>query len=194
MRRVLSFVLFNLLLLPALTASAAESVLIIESSAVDKALRLQFFTDQGRYWLSNRDVCNQASLESPQTQISGGRVQLRVTFSGRFGAKSGDKCLGGGDTFEVTASGRPFYRDGRLGLEDIRIDTLSNEFYRLLLQPMMATLMPGVLDINLKEAAMQAVAGRTAPYQVEMENLTVTNWTAEADRLTLQLQFVLRVR
>ena len=43
MTRVLSSVLFNLLLLLALTASAAESVLIVESSAVDKALRLQFF-------------------------------------------------------------------------------------------------------------------------------------------------------
>lgn len=175
-------------------AWAGESTLIIENSAIDKALREQFFTDKGRYWLGNADICNQSYLESPQTNISGGRVRIRATFSGRFGAKAGDKCIGQGDTFEMTTSGKPFYRDGRLGLEDIRIDALSNEFYRLLLQPVISTLMPGVLDVNLKQAAMQALAGRTGSYQADIDNLSVSNIIADADRLQMNLQFLLRVR
>ena len=178
----------------ALNGHAADSMLIIESSAVDKAMREQFFTDRGRYWLNNLDICNQAYLESPSTQIAAGRVRLRATFSGRFGAKAGDKCIGNGDTFAVVASGKPFFRDGRLGLEDIRIDAVSNEFYRLLLQPMTTALMPRVLDVNLKEAAVQVMAGRTGSYQADIENLTVNELSADADRLSLRLQIVLRIR
>jgi hypothetical protein len=173
---------------------AGDSLLIIESSAIDKALREQFFTDKGRYWLNNLDTCNQAYLESPSAQIAAGRVRLRATFNGRIGAKAGDKCLGSGDNFVVVTSGKPFYRDGRIGLEDIRIDSLSNEFYRLLLQPMVSTLMPGLLDVNLKDAALQALAGRTGPYQTDIENLTVSELSADADKLSLRLQFTLRVR
>jgi len=38
------------------------------------------------------------------------------------------------------------------------------------------------------------MAGRTAPYEVEIKDLVATEVTADADRVNVKLQFDLRVR
>ncbi|MEK6210835.1 MAG: hypothetical protein AABM64_10790 [Pseudomonadota bacterium] len=178
----------------AATASAADSTLVIENTAIEKKLREQYFTDKGRFWLNNTDACNQSWLESPKVTASAGRLRIGVLFSGRVGAQVGGQCVGGADAFNVTASGKPFYRDGRLGVEDIRIDSLSKEIYRPLLQPVFNSMVPKALDVNLKETVVRLLAGRTAPYEVEITELVATEVIADADRVNVSLQFDLRVR
>jgi hypothetical protein len=180
--------------LVAATAWSADSTLVIENTAIEKTLREQLFTDKGRFWLNNTDACNQSWLESPKVTASGGRLRIGVFFSGRVGAQVGGQCVGGADAFNVTASGKPFFRDGRLGVEDIRIDSLSKEIYRPLLEPVFSSMVPKALDVNLKESVVRLLAGRTAPYVVEIKELVATEVTAEADRVNVRLQFDLRVR
>jgi hypothetical protein len=181
-------------LLVAATAWSADSTLVLENTAIEKKLREQFFTDKGRFWLNNSDACNQSWLESPKVTAAAGRLRIGVLFSGRVGASVGGQCMGGADAFNVTASGKPFFRDGRLGVEDIRIDSLSKEIYRPLLQPVFSSMVPKALDINLKETVVGLMAGRTAPYEVEIKDLIATEVTADADRVNVKLQFDLRVR
>ena len=176
------------------TAWPADSTLIIESTAIEKKLREQFFTDKGRYWLSNADACNQSWLESPKVTASAGRLRIAVLFSGRVGASVGGQCMGGADAFNAAASGKPFFRDGRLGVEDIRIDSLSKEIYRPLLQPVFSSMVPKALDINLKETVVALMAGRTAPYEVQVNELIATEVSADADRVNVKLRFDLHVR
>ncbi|HEV8260613.1 MAG TPA: hypothetical protein VGQ19_07650 [Burkholderiales bacterium] len=180
--------------LVAATAWPADSTLVIENTAIEKKLREQFFTDKGRFWLNNTDACNHSWLESPKVTASAGRLRIGVLFSGRVGAQVGGQCVGGSDAFNATASGKPFYRDGRLGIEDIRIDSLSKEIYRPLLQPVFSSMVPKALDVNLKETVVGLMAGRTAPYEVEIKELVATEVTADADRVNVRLQFDLRVR
>ena len=181
-------------MLVAATAWPADSTLVIENTAIEKKLRDQFFTDKGRFWLNNTDACNHSWLESPKVTASAGRLRIGVLFSGRVGAQVGGQCVGGSDTFNATASGKPFYRDGRLGIEDIRIDSLSKEIYRPLLQPVFSSMAPKALDVNLKETVVGLMAGRTAPYEVEIKELVAIEVTADADRVNVRLQFDLRVR
>lgn len=176
------------------TAWSADSTLVIENTAIEKTLREQFFTDKGRFWLNNTDACNQSWLESPKVTASAGRLRIGVFFSGRVGAQVGGQCVGGADAFNVTASGKPFYRDGRLGVEDIRIDSLSKEIYRPLLQPVFSSMVPKALDVNLKETVVRLLAGRTAPYEVAINELSAIEVTADANRVNVRLQFDLRVR
>ncbi len=178
----------------AATAWSADSTLVIENTAIEKKLREQYFTDKGRYWLNNVDTCNQSWLESPKVTASAGRLRIGVFFSGRVGASVGGQCRGGADAFNVTASGKPFFRDGRLGVEDIRIDSISKEIYRPLLQPVFSSMVPKALDVNLKETVVALMAGRTAPYEVQINELIATEVTADADRVNVKLQFDLRVR
>jgi hypothetical protein len=181
-------------LLAAAAAWSADSTLILENTAIEKKLREQFFTDKGRFWLNNVDACNHSWLESPKITASAGRLRIGVLFSGRVGASVGGQCVGGADAFNVTASGKPFFRDGRLGVEDIRIDSLSKEIYRPLLQPVFSSMVPKALDIDLKQTVVALMAGRTAPYEVEINELVATEVTADADRVSVKLQFDLRVR
>ena len=181
-------------LLVAATAWSADSTLVLENTAIEKKLREQFFTDKGRFWLNNSDACNQSWLEAPKVTAAAGRLRIGVLFSGRVGASVGGQCMGGADAFNVTASGKPFFRDGRLGVEDIRIDSLSKEIYRPLLQPVFSSMVPKALDVNLKETVVGLMAGRTAPYEVEIKDLVATEVTADADRVNVKLQFDLRVR
>jgi hypothetical protein len=181
-------------LVVAATAWSADSTLVLENTAIEKKLREQFFTDKGRFWLNKSDACNQSWLESPKVTAAAGRLRIGVLFSGRVGASVGGQCMGGADAFNVTASGKPFFRDGRLGVEDIRIDSLSKEIYRPLLQPVFSSMVPKALDINLKETVVGLMAGRTAPYEVEIKDLVATEVTADADRVNVKLQFDLRVR
>jgi hypothetical protein len=180
--------------LVAATAWSADSTLVIENTAIEKTLREQFFTDKGRFWLNNADACNQSWLESPKVTASGGRLRIGALFSGRVGAQVGGQCVGGADTFNATASGKPFFRDGRLGVEDIRIDSLSKEIYRPLLQPVFSSMVPKALDVNLKETVVKLLAGRTAPYEVQINEIVATEVSADADRVNVKLQFDLRVR
>lgn len=182
------------ILFVAATARSADSTLVIENTAIEKKLREQFFTDKGRFWLNNTDACNHSWLESPKVAASAGRLRIGVFFSGRVGAQVGGQCVGGADAFNVTASGKPFFRDGRLGVEDIRIDALSKEMYRALLQPVFSSMVPKALDVNLKETVVKLLAGRTAPYEVQINELVASEVTAEADRVNVKLQFDLRVR
>jgi len=182
------------ILFVAAAAWSADSTLVIENTAIEKKLREQFFTDKGRYWLNNVDTCNQSWLESPKVTASAGRLRIGVFFSGRVGASVGGQCRGGADAFNVTASGKPFFRDGRLGVEDIRIDSISKEIYRPLLQPVFSSMVPKALDVNLKETVVALTAGRTAPYEVQINELIATEVTADADRVNVKLQFDLRVR
>ncbi len=182
------------LTLGAAPACLADTTLIIENTAIEKTLRAQYFTDQGRYWLNNADVCNQSWLEAPKVTASTGRLRIAVQFSGRVGAQVGDQCIGGGDTFRVAVSGKPYYGDGRLGLTDIRIDSLSREMYRPLLQTVFDSMVPKALDVDLRETLLRLLAGRTAPYDVDIGELVATDLSAEADRVNVRLRFSLRVR
>ena len=182
------------ILFVAASAWPADSTLVIESTAIEKKLREQFFTDKGRFWINNADACNQSWLESPKVTALAGRLRIGVFFSGRVGASVGGQCMGGADAFNVTASGKPFFRDGRLGVEDIRIDSISKEIYRPLLQPVFSSMVPKALDVNLKETVVAMMAGRTAPYEVQINELIATEVTADADRVNVKIQFDLRVR
>lgn len=174
--------------------AAADSTLVIEHTAIEKSLRQQFFTDKGRFWLTSAGPCNESWLESPKVTVAGGRLRIGARFSGRMGAQVGEECMGGADAFGVSASGKPFYRDGRLGLQDVRLDSLSNEMYRALLQPVIALMLPKAFDVNLKETVAQLISGRTAPYDVDIAELVATDVTADANRVTVRLKFNARVR
>ena len=55
-------------------------------------------------------------------------------------------------------------------------------------------MVPKALDVNLKETVVGLLAGRTAPYEVQINEIVATEVSADADRVNVRLQFDLRVR
>jgi len=75
--------------------------------------------------------------------MSEGRVRIKVRLSGKLALEVGDQCVGGGsDVVRLTVSGKPTYAGEKIGLTDIRVDEVSNEAYRVLLQQFLESAIP----------------------------------------------------
>ncbi|MBI1397190.1 MAG: hypothetical protein GC151_14555 [Betaproteobacteria bacterium] len=188
--RVLAVVCVAVAMLTGQPARAAE--LVITNAAILKALQREAFSD-GRMDLVPASACNHAYLTSPAVVIERGRVVLGAKLTGRAGVQAGTGCLGGlGDTIDIVASGRPFFRDGRIGLEDLRIDQLSNEFYRPFIESLVYSAVGRALDIDVREALQNMLTAGNVPLRLDVERLDVSRLTAEHDRLEITLEFRVR--
>ena len=185
-----------LLLLPgALPAADTASEIAIQNTAIEKMLINELFIDRGRYNLLPETRCQYAYLDSPAVAISQGRVRIKVRLSGKLAVEVGDQCVGSGsDVVRLTVSGKPTFSGEKIGLTDIRVDEVSNEAYRVLLQQFLESAVPRAVQINVREGLQRMLADRQAKYEVVVSQLSVTDLTAENNVLRAVLTFALSAR
>jgi len=175
-------------------AFGADSEITIENTALRKMLMDHLFIDHGRYHLLRQSPCQFAYLDSPVVAIAVGRVGIKVRLTGWLGMEADGSCTGSGDSFDVTVSGKPYFSSGKLGLTDIRVDRVSNELYRIVLQQFLDLALPKAFAINLRQGLQSVIAEQNASYEVIVSKLTVTNLTAENNRIHANLSFALSAR
>jgi hypothetical protein len=190
-KRLLCGLVFALLSWPAFLPAAE---IVIENTAIEKMLMDEVFIDRGRYHLLPETRCQFAYLTSPAVSISQGRIRLKSRLTGRLGVEVGGQCSGLSDAFDVTVSGQPYFSGERLGLKDLRVDDVSNPVYKPMLQVLATQGLPQAIDINLREGVQQVLAGQRPSYQVEVGRLSVTELTAENNRLSARLDFAVSAR
>lgn len=176
-------------------AAGPLSEITIQHTAIQKMLMEELFIDDGRYVLLPPTTCQYAYADSPVVTIARGRVHIRVRVSGKVSMEVGDQCLGArSDVVQVGISARPSFSDNRLVLTDIRVDEISNEGYRVLLQQFLASAIPRAVAIDVREGLQRILSDRQSTYDVTVERLTVTQLTAEDNRLHANLSFALTAR
>jgi len=174
---------------------AASSEISIENTAIEKMLKEELFIDRGRYNLVQETRCQYAYLDSPAVAIAGGRVRIKVRLSGRLAMEVGDKCVGGGsDVVRLTVSGKPTYAGEKIGLTDIRLDEVSNEAYRMLLQQFLESAVPRAVSVDVRKGLQRVLADRQAKIEVTVNQLSVTELTADNNVLHATLTFSLLAR
>jgi hypothetical protein len=172
-----------------MTTLSNANDLVVTHTALLAVLKDQAFRT-GRLDLVPPTPCVFAYLESPLIVIAKGRLALAARLTGRTGLPSGNQCVGSmGDSIDIVASGRAFYRDGRIGLDDLRIDQLSNEFYRALLTPMLQVAVGRVVDIDLRKAVRDMLVAGKVPLTVKVEELDVSRLIAEDNRIEATFRF-----
>lgn len=188
--------LFVLLLLPgALVAAGTASEIAIQNTAIEKMLMEELFIDRGRYNLLQETRCQYAYLDSPTVAISQGRVRIKVRLSGKLALEVGDQCVGSGsDVVRLTVSGKPTFAGEKIGLTDIRVDEVSNEAYRVLLQQFLESAVPRAVSIDVRQGLQRILADRQAKVEVTVSQLSVTELTAENNVLRAMLTFALSAR
>ncbi len=188
--------LFVLLLLPgALVAAGTASEIAIQNTAIEKMLMEELFIDRGRYNLLQETRCQYAYLDSPTVAISQGRVRIKVRLSGKLALEVGDQCVGSGsDVVRLTVSGKPTFAGEKIGLTDIRVDEVSNEAYRVLLQQFLESAVPRAVSIDLRQGLQRILADRQAKVEVTVSQLSVTELNAENNVLRALLTFALSAR
>jgi hypothetical protein len=185
-----------LFLLPgALFAEGSVSEIAIQNTAIEKMLMEELFIDRGRYNLLQETRCQYAYLDSPSVTISQGRVRIKVRLSGKLAVEVGEQCVGGGsDVVRLTVSGKPTYAGEKIGLTDIRVDEVSNEAYRMLLQQFLESAVPRAVNIDVREGLQRVLADRQAKVEVTVSQLSVTELIAENNIIHTLLTFSLSAR
>lgn len=179
----------------AATAAGPLSELTIHNTAIQKMLMNELFIDEGRYHLLPTTACQYAYVDSPVVTLSQGRVRIKARVSGKVSMEVGDRCVGTrSDVVQVAVSARPVFSGEKLVLTDIRVDEISNEGYRVLLQQFLASAIPRAIEIDVREGLQRILADRQSTYEVVVDRLSVTDITAENNRLHARLTFGLTAR
>ena len=176
-------------------ASSLASRLVVEASAIEKALNKQVFKDKGRYYLGKKTECNDPYLETPSVTLSGGRLHVRAHLAGRIGTNGPAGCIGASDSSWLTVSGKPYFRDGILGLSEIRVDKVEKQYLARLLEGLVVRGAGEGLKFNLKQAVQDALdPAKTAPYALGLQALNVSRITADSNRLALDVDLALTAK
>jgi hypothetical protein len=173
-------------------AAAADTEIVIHSSAIQKILMKEVFTQGGRKYILGdpSSPCMYAHLSHPEVVIAAGKIHLKSYFKGMIGYDTGEQCIGLNDAFYVTMSGVPYYKDGIIGLSQIETGDLSgNAQFDKYLAPFIKQELPGTLQHNLTQEIRSLLQRNHAalPCQVEMTTLDIPQIQAENNTLNLKL-------
>ena len=176
-------------------AAGPASEMTIHNTAIQKMLMDELFIDKGRYHLIGQTACQYAYVDSPAVTISQGRVRIKARVSGKLALEVGGQCVGSsGDVVRVAISGLPNFSGEKIVLTDIKVDEVSNEAYRVLLQQFLESAIPRAVEINVREGLQRMLATRQSTYEVVVNRLLVADLTAENDQLRATLTFSLTAR
>ena len=186
-----------LLFLLAHSASAVE--LHIQFGALERMLTEQAFTQEGRRYVhgSKGAKCNFAYLEKPQVRGDNGLLRIKARFTGRSALNVVGQCVGLGDAFDVVVTAVPIYRDGALGLQQVKVTSEGKTGYyiRRVCEAMQASLTRD-FKYPLEEQARRMLEDPAAQpgYKREVRKLSVPDIRVSSDALVLQVDFELTVK
>jgi hypothetical protein len=187
------------LLLLGLSQCAAAVELHIQFGALERMLTEQVFSQEGRRYVhgSKTDKCNFAYLEKPQVHGEGGRLRMKARFTGRTALNVVGQCVGLGDAFDVVIAAMPVYRNGALGLQEVKVTSegKSGYYIRRVCEAMQASLAKEFKYPLEAEARKMLEEGGAQPgYKRDVRKFTVPDIRVTDDALVLQVDFELTVK
>jgi hypothetical protein len=187
------------LLLLGLSQCAAAVELHIQFAALERMLTEQVFSQEGRRYVhgSKTDKCNFAYLEKPQVRGEGGRLRMKARFTGRTALNVVGQCVGLGDAFDVVIAAMPVYKNGALGLQEVKVTSegKSGYYIRRVCEAMQTSLAKEFKYPLEAEARKMVEEGGAQPgYKRDVRKFTVPDIRVTDDALVLQVDFELTVK
>ena len=187
------------LVLLALSGSAAAVELHIQFGALERMLAEQVFTQEGRRYVhgSKTNKCNFAYLEKPQVRGDGGRLRMKARFTGRSALNVVGQCVGLGDAFDLVITALPVYKNGALSLQEVKVGSegKSGYYIRRVCEAMQASLVRDFkYSLEAEAQRMLEGAGAQPGYKREARKFTVPDIRVTNDALVLQVDFELTVK
>jgi hypothetical protein len=186
-----------LLLLFAMNAGAVE--LHLQFAALERMLAEQVFTQEGRRYVrgTKESKCNFAYLEKPQVRGDGGRLRMKARFSGRSALNFAGQCVGLGDAFDVVILALPVYKNGAIGLQEVKVTSEGKNGYyiRRVCSAMEASLARDFRYGLEREAQLLLENPSMQPnYRREVRRFNVGDIRVTNDALVMQVDFELTVK
>jgi hypothetical protein len=146
---------------------------------------------------SKTDKCNFAYLEKPQVRGEGGRLRMKARFTGRTALNVVGQCVGLGDAFDVVIAAMPVYKNGALGLQEVKVTSegKSGYYIRRVCEAMQTSLAKEFKYPLEAEARKMVEEGGAQPgYKRDVRKFTVPDIRVTDDALVLQVDFELTVK
>lgn len=199
-RRVPPAIVFIMSLWCSARAHAAEIELRFE--ALERIVAAQLFTQDGRHYVrGNRSArCQFAYLEAPRIDSDNGRLRVRARFSGRSALDVFNRCVGLGDSFDLTLTAAPASRNGAIVLRDVNVSTPRDSYYIRHVRAALAQSISKDFKIDVRDQARSLLEQHadTAPpdplYKQELAAFDLGEIRVTPDALVLVVEFRLVVK
>ena len=194
--------LLTLVLVPqtALVLRAAD--LELRYGALERIIADQLFTQDGRHYVrgNQKTKCQFAYLESPHIGADSGRLRVTARFSGRSALDMFGRCVGLGDSFDLTLTGSPVVRGGALAFNDVAISTPRDSYYIRRVRQALTGAFSKDFRIDVRDQARRLIQQPPDPaapkplYDRELAGFDLGDVRVTPDGLVLVVEFKLVVK
>ncbi len=187
------------ILLALQASSALPADLEIRYSALERMIAAQMFTQDGRRYVRGNQAarCQYAYLETPKLNSAGDRLQMAARFSGRSAMDLFSRCVGIGDSFDLTITALPVPRKGGIAFQDTQISTPKDSYYIRRVRSAMMKSFNQEFRIDIRDQArrlLEQPAAAGAAFQQELKDLDLTGIRVTPEALVLVIDFKLVVK
>jgi hypothetical protein len=187
-----------LCVLAAAACPCAAAELRIHYSALQRILADQMFTQDGRRYVRGTPAakCNYAYLEHPDLHgdTASGRLNVRARFSGRSALDLFGRCMGLGDSFDVSITAIPYFHDGAIRFKDVVVESKKDGFYIRRVRAALTATLRSQFAYKVADDAKKILEEKRGNYSQELSGFQVSDIRATGDALVLTLEFTLAVK
>jgi hypothetical protein len=170
----------------------------IRYSALERMVAAQMFTQEGRRYVRGDRAakCQYAYLEAPKLSAAGERLQVAARFSGSSAMDLFSRCVGMGDSFNVTITAVQVPRKGAIAFQDTQVSTAKDSYYIRRVRAAMMRTFNQDFKIEIRDQARRLLEQPTtgAVYRQELKDLDLNAIRVTPDALVLVVDFKLVVK
>jgi hypothetical protein len=180
---------------PALAAD-----LELRYAALERLIAEQLFTQDGRRYVRGTPAahCQYAYLEAPHLSSAdaSGRLKITAKFSGRSAMDVLGRCMGMGDSFDLTILASPVARKGVIAMDDVRVSTVKDSYYIRRVRAALTESFGKQFKIDIRDQAKRLLEqpGGNSSYQQELSDFDLSAVRVTPEALVLVVEFKLVVK
>jgi hypothetical protein len=191
----------SLLLLFAGRAKAAD--LELRYAALERLIAEQLFTQDGKRYVRGTPAthCQYAYLEAPRLNAasgdgSDGRLKVTAKFSGRSALDVFGRCVGMGDSFDLTVMASPVARKGAIAMDNVQVSTVKDSYYIRRVRAALKDSFGKDFKIDVRDQAKKLLEqpAASSAYKQELADFDLSAVRVTQDALVLVVEFKLVVK
>jgi hypothetical protein len=192
----------SIAILAVLCAAPAQSAdLELRYAALERLVAQQLFTQDGRRYVKGTPTakCQYAYLEAPRfaaVDKAEGRLKITAKFSGRSSLGVFGRCMGMGDSFDLTIQASPAARKGVIVMDNVQVTTVKDSYYiRRVRQALTESFSKEFkIDVRDQAKALLEQPNEKSSYQQELTAFDLSDVRVTPDALVLVVEFKLVVK
>jgi hypothetical protein len=197
--------MFRFLLRPLLAIFLAVPALAadleLRYGAMERLVAEQLFTQDGRRYVRGTPAakCQYAYLEAPHFSAvdkAEGRLKITAKFSGRSSLDVFGRCMGLGDSFDLTIQASPVARKGVIAMDNVQVTTVKDSYYIRRVRAALTESFSKEFRIDLRDQAKNLLEQPRdkSSYQQELKEFDLSEVRVTPESLVLVVEFKLVVK